>query len=383
MTGPLMTGPPIWASGTAAHLTIDLGALVDNYRRIARTVAPAAVAGVVKADAYGLGLIPVARALHGAGCRLFFVAHVEEALELRHFLPSVEIAVLNGLPPGTEAAYVGARLIPVLNHLGEIESWQGVCRREGRRLPGIVHVDTGMNRLGLGPDELARLIAEPDRLDGIARRALITHLASGDDPGGHQTQAQYRRFVAARAKLPKMPASLANSPGSFRGRHLNFDLVRPGSAVYGINPTPEAANPVRRVVSVEARLLQVRNVETPMTVGYGATYTVPEAGRIGTVALGYADGYLRSLSGKGAVFIDGRRCPVVGRVSMDLITVDMTHVPEAQAEPGRLVEIIGDNQSPDDVADQAGTIGYEILTSLGSRYHRRYIDPADAREADR
>jgi len=357
-----------------AVLTVDLAAIAANYRLLAARVAPAECAAVVKADAYGLGVDRVAPALAAAGARTFFVAHLCEALALRERLPGPAIGVLNGLTEGGEDLYVAHRLIPVLNHLGEIARWAAQARRCDAALPAIVHVDTGMNRLGLGPDELDRLAAEPDRLDGPSVRAIMSHLACADEAHHPKTPEQRSAFAAALARLPPAPASLANSSGIFRGRAYHFDLVRPGLALYGANPTPDTANPMQPTIRVSSGVIQIRHVDSPMTVGYGATHRIRGKSKIATLPVGYADGYHRCLSGRGRVWIAGCAAPVVGRISMDLMTVDVTHLPDGAVAPGTPATILGGpGCSVDEVAAAADTIPYEILTSLGRRYARRYV----------
>ncbi|MFC7475333.1 alanine racemase [Dankookia sp. GCM10030260] len=351
-----------------AVLTVDLGAVADNWRLLRDRAAPGAVAGVVKADGYGLGAAPVARTLLAAGCRHFFVAHLAEGMALRAALgPGPMVAVLNGFAPGSDGT---AGLLAVLNGPGDVAAWTAAARTAGRQLPALLHVDTGMARLGLAPAEVAALAADPASLAGIDLRYLMTHLACGDDPENPLNAQQASRFAAIRARLPKAPASLANSSGMFLGADFGSDLARPGCALYGINPTPAAPNPMRQVVTLEAPVLQVRDVPAGTPVGYGATWTAPRPSRIATVAAGYADGYLRSLSGQAVGRIAGRPVPLVGRVSMDLITFDVTDVPEPV--PGDTVQLIGPGNTPDEVAAAAGTIGYEVLTSLGARYRRDY-----------
>ncbi len=355
---------------SGALLTIDLDALAANYRLLAQRAGSAECAVAVKADAYGTGIANAAPVFARAGAKTFFVADLNEAVALRALLPDVTIGVFNGLMPGCEADYVAHDLLPVLNHLGDVERWSAHAAGLGHALPAFLHIDTGMNRLGLGPDELDVLAGAPERLAGIDLRAIMSHFACADEAGNPMTDRQVLLFRAALARLPAAPASLANSAGIFRGPDTLFDMVRPGCALYGVNPTPEAPNPMRRVVHLAAQVLQVRNVDTPMTVGYGATHRVAQAAKIATIAIGYADGYLRSLSACGQVWFAGKPAPVVGRVSMDLITVDVTDVPERDARPGAMAEIIGEHRDPDQVAAEAGTIGYEVLTALGSRYAR-------------
>lgn len=350
------------AAGFAGELLIDLGAIADNLRDLRARHPSGPVAGVVKADGYGLGAGAVGRTLAGAGCRHFFVAQLSEGLALREALgEGPMIGVLGGFPPGADA---GAGLTPVLNAPEDV----AMARAAG--LTGaILHVDTGMERLGLSAAELA---AAGD-LSGLGLRYVMTHLACADEPSHPLNAVQARRFAAARALLPGVPGSFANSAGLFLGPDFASDLARPGCALYGINPTPGRPNPMRVALRLSVPILQIRAVPAGTTVGYGATWTAPRPSRIATIAAGYADGYLRSLSSRGIGILAGRPVPLVGRVSMDLITLDVTDVPEAR--PGDRVELIGPEQTPDAVAALAGTIGYEILTSLGARYRRRHLEP--------
>ncbi|MDB5371396.1 MAG: alr [Belnapia sp.] len=355
-------------AGIEAVLTIDLGAIAANWRQLAVAAPSGQVAGVVKADGYGLGAVPVGHALLAAGCRHFFVAHLSEGMALREALgPGPMIAVLNGFPPGMDGA---AALVPVLNGLGDVAARTHAARTGGQALPAILHVDTGMARLGLDAAELDRLAADHGLLAGLDLRFVMTHLACADDPAHPLNAVQAARFAAARARLPAAPASFANSSGLFLGPDFASDLGRPGCALFGINPTPAAPNPLRQVVTLDAPILQIRSISAGTTVGYGAGWTAERPSRIATVAAGYADGYLRSLSGRAAGIIAGRPVPLVGRVSMDLITFDVTDVPEPS--PGDSIGLIGPGHTPDDVAARAGTIGYEILTGLGRRYRRDY-----------
>lgn len=355
-----------------AILTIDLGAVALNYGRLKERLGGAKCASVVKADAYGLGVERVAPALAQAGCDSFFVATLDEGLELRRLLEDVEIAIFNGPPPGAENELVGNRLIPVLNDLGELERWSALVRRHGR-LPVILHVDTGLCRLGLPPEEGERLAGEPERFQGLRLGLVMSHLACADERRSPMNARQLAAFTAARARLPRAPASLAASSGIFLGTAYHFDVARPGAALYGINPSPDSPNPMAEVVRLQGKIIQVRDVDSPQTVGYGATHRIAGRGRIATVPVGYADGYLRSLSNSAFAHIGDIQIPVVGRVSMDLITLDVSAVPPKHTQPGTTVDLIGGPCALDEVAAQAGTIGYEILTSLGRRYPRRYV----------
>ncbi|MDX9859981.1 MAG: alanine racemase, partial [Rhodospirillales bacterium] len=311
-------------SSRGAILTIDLAALKANWINLRHRLKGAECAGVVKADAYGLGLEPVAGALAAAGCRVFFVAQLDEGISLRTHLPKAEIHVLNGLLPGTAAEFAASRLIPVLNSLGSVDEWRTFCHRQTRALAADIHVDTGMSRLGLPPYEWETLAAEPARLDGLAPRYLISHLACADEPDHPMNRQQLAAFAAVRRRLPLIRASFTNSAGIFLGGDFHFDLARPGIALYGGNPVPERANPMAQVVRLQGKILQVRDVDTPQTVGYGATHRFAGPSRIATVAVGYGDGFLRSLGNTGCGFVGDIRTPVVGRVSMDLITLDVT-----------------------------------------------------------
>ena len=369
------TGPAEAHAG--AVLTIDLEAIKANYRRLRQELRPVTCAAVIKADAYGLGVGRVGPALAKAGARTFFVAQFEEALQLQAALgktrPSADIFVLNGALAAPAGDFLAAGVMPVLNSLGDLEAWAGAARAAGRALPAALHVDTGMNRLGLSGGELEVLAAEPARLEGIELRYVMSHLACAEEAEHPLNPAQLRAFEAARARLPAAPASLANSSGIFLGANYHFELARPGAALYGINPTPDRPSPMAQVVRLQGRILQVREIDAPGTVGYGATHRVPGGSRVATVAVGYADGYLRSLSGRSSAWIGARKVPVIGRVSMDLITLDVSAVPAESVRPGDFADLIGPEQDLDALAEAAGTIGYEILTALGARYHRAYL----------
>ena len=358
-------------SAAGAVLRIDLDALVDNYCLIQRRAAPAAVAGVVKANGYGLGAAPVAQALMQAGCRHFFVAHLSEAVTLKPVLRAdMALFVLNGLQPGAEAECAILGAIPVLNALDQIDRWSATARSLGRTLPAALQVDSGMSRLGLPPEELETLVADRQRLKGIAVQLVMSHLACADDPHGDFNRHQLARFEAFARQFPGVPRSLDNSGGAFLERG-HFDLVRAGIALYGGAPQ-NTPNPMQPVVSLEARIAQLRTVPAETAVGYGLTHRCDRPARIATILVGYADGWPRHLSNKGSAFIGGIRVPIVGRVSMDSITLDVTAVPDGLLYPGAPVELLGPHQSIDDVATDAGTISYEILTQLGSRYQREF-----------
>jgi len=370
MSSPEYSGPP----HATTFLEIDLDALASNYRLLAGRAAPARCAAVVKADGYGLGVAAVARALSESGCETFFVAHLGEAVTLRQALADLpappEIYVLNGLMPGDEPVFREHLLMPMLNDLGQIERWAVNCRERGPH-PAAIHLDTGMSRLGLPLDEQEILFGDLDRLRGFPLRCVSSHLACADTPDHPLNRQQQQDFAAIVARLPKATASLAASSGIFLGPDWHFDMVRPGASLYGVAPVEGQPNPMHSVVRLLGKIIQIRRVDAPRTVGYGATHQFSGPTLVATVAAGYADGYLRSLSGRGTAYIGDVAVPLIGRVSMDLVTFDISAVPTAK--PGDIIELIGPHLRVDAVGAAAGTIGYEILTSLGNRYRRHYI----------
>ncbi len=365
-------------------MIVDLGAIVANWHRLAAR-APGAVCGaVVKADAYGLGLGPVGRALASAGCKVFFVANTEEGMALRgHFgdVPNEPgIYCLDGYVAGEEALYDRSALTPVLGTLEGLERWARHGRDRGGRAAALM-LDTGMTRLGLGIDDVALLAREPARLEGITLAAVMSHLACADEPDNPMNREQKQAFDMLRAQLPPAPASLANSAGIFMGADFHYDLVRPGAALYGLAVTRRHANPMAPTVRLEAKIVQFRYVDTDTAVGYGATRRVIAGRSLATVAMGYADGLARSLSNRGSARIGDVPVPVVGRVSMDLVTFDVTGIAAGRVRPGDMVELIGPLHDADAMAAEAGTIGYEILSRIGPRVRRVYRGAEEAEPA--
>ncbi len=373
--------------GDQAILTIDLDALVANWRRLGQMAPGSDCAAVVKADAYGLGATVVGPALYRAGCRRFFVAHSTEALALRQALPAdrcpgATIHILHGPAAGAEAELAAADLSPALSTPGQIAAWAATARKLGRRLPAALHIDTGMNRLGLTPAEAEALAADPAALEGIGLDFVMTHLACADEPDHPLNIAQRDRFAAWRQRFPTLKGSLANSAGIFLGAAWHHDILRPGIALYGSNPLAGLSGPrhaaarMADVVHLQGRILQIRSVDSGDTVGYGAGYIVEKPSRIATVAVGYADGFSRALSGRGSAIIKGRqghvRVPIAGRVSMDLITLDVSGLEPQDCAPGMAVSLLGGGIDIDEQAARAGTIAYEFLTQLGRRYRRLY-----------
>ncbi|HEX2653853.1 MAG TPA: alanine racemase [Xanthobacteraceae bacterium] len=356
-------------------LSIDLAAIVANWRDLKSRIEGAECAAVIKADAYGCGIEPVTAALSDAGCRTFFVAHLDEARRVRANAPHARIYVLNGLPPGSSHAYADADLRPVLGSLAEIEEWQSFRGTRGWQGGAALHVDTGMNRLGLRLDEAARL--KQSTVSAAGFDLLMSHFACSDEPGHALNARQMAKFREARSLFPNLPGSLANSSGIFLDPDAHHDLVRPGIALFGGNPTPGHSNPMQPVVTLEGRIIQVRNVEAGETVGYGGAWTARRPTRLAIVSIGYADGLIRAASATdikpGAeAIVSGRYCPLAGRVSMDLLAIDVTDLPSGSVHRGDHATFLSKDITIDDLAVHAGTIGYEILTSLGRRYHRIY-----------
>jgi alanine racemase len=373
-----VTGPPPHENAPG-RLTIDLDALAGNWRQLAARAAPGGCAAVVKANAYGIGLDKAAPALWAAGARVFFVAHLGEGLALRRLLPeAAEIIILNGLEAGADPAdYAEHRLKPAIGSTPELERWSAFAARRGRASACALHLDTGMSRLGF--ESLSHLEDAMER-HGAQSGAdlLMSHFVSSERPDDPVNRAQIERFEAARRALPALPASLANSSGMFLEERPLYDLARPGYALYGGNPTPGGPNPMRPVVTLAVAIQQTRWVEAGATCGYNAQWTARRRSLLATLLAGYADGLPR---GAGAtderpgaeVAIAGRRCPLVGRVSMDLVVADVTDLPEEVARPGDHAEIFGHAIPLDEFAARSGTIGYQLLTGLGSRYRRKFV----------
>jgi alanine racemase len=360
-----------------ALLTIDLDALAANYHRVRQLARSAECAAVVKADAYGLGMEQTAPILWKAGCKTFFVATLGEAKALRKLLPKAIIYVFAGLMPRTASLFRKLDLRPVLNSAEEIKEWAAYCAEAGERLPCAVHIDSGMNRLGLSADDV-EAVAGADLWSAFDLSLVMSHLACADEPEHPKSEAQRKLFDRLRARLPTALASLANSAGILLGRAYAYDLVRPGIALYGGHPRFAGENPFQPVVELRGRILQVREVVPGETVGYGASRTLGRASRLAIVSAGYADGIFRALSAKDGeegftVYVGPHPAQVLGRVSMDLITVDVTDVPEAASRRGAFVELIGPSVSAQEFAARAGTIDYEVLTNLGRRATRRYL----------
>jgi alanine racemase len=369
------------------RLTVDLGALVDYWREMARRSAPARAAAVVKADAYGLGIEDCGIALYEAGARDFFVAVLQEGMLLRSFAPDARIYVLSGIWPGQEAYFYENDLVPVLASEEQLSLWMAVTAEHGDH-PCALQVDTGFNRLGLPLEEAIALADDVSRPASFSPVLVLSHLHSGDTPASPLNRQQLASFHRIAEAFEGIELSLAASAGTFLGPEYHFDMTRPGIAVYGGEAVNDMPNPMKPVAKAEARIIQIRDARHGETVSYGGTYQLTRDSRLAVVSAGYADGYMRSLSGTGVPvrqavgdgacgFIAGHRVPVVGRITMDLTIFDVTDIPPSQIRAGDYVELFGPNIPLDEAARAGGTIGYELLTSLGLRYERRYLFPDD------
>ncbi|WP_375653955.1 alanine racemase [Bartonella sp. OD88NMGDW] len=354
-----------------AVATIDVSAIVSNYITLAKRVAPTQCSAVVKANAYGLGAHKIAPALYQAGCRTFFVAQIIEALQLKSILPSnVTIALLNGLPHLAEEFVAQSGIVPVLNSWNAIENWQKICQKKDKKFPAIVQIDTHMNRLGLDQKELQKLIKHPTIFEKAEIKYILSHLANGEDKTHSSNYTQLATLKTILAQLPACKVSFANSGGIFLGSDFYFDLVRPGIALYGVDPRGKYPSPLKPVLKLEAQVIQNRVVDAGEPVGYGESFITNRPSTLATISIGYADGWLRALSNKGTVYFNGHKLPMVGRVSMDSIIVNTTDL-DQKPQTGDWVELIGPHQTLEKVSIDADTLPNEILTSLGSRY--KYI----------
>ncbi len=375
MSEPTATaGPP--ADEAGGILTVDLAALESNYKTLRSAATPAECAAVVKADGYGLGLEIIVKHLSSVGCSVFFVADLSEGKRARKVARNATIYVLNGLPDGTAQVFADHNLRPVIGSTAELAEWDAFSKTSNWDGGFALHVDTGMNRLGISVEEAAA-IAPTLTMQDRGLRLIMSHFVAAQFSDSPRNQEQIVRFRDLRTLFRGVPASIANSSGIFLGSGAHLDLVRPGAALYGINPTPDKANPLKPVVDLKVRIVKLRDVAFGDTVGYDATWTARRPSRIAVATMGYADGFPRAQSGSdqkpgGTLLVNGKPCPIVGRISMDLIALDVTDLPAGSVKRGDFATVIGDGRDADAVGDMLGTIGYEVLTSLGPRYARVY-----------
>jgi alanine racemase len=364
-------------SGLGSQLTVDLGALARNWRALDKVSQGALTGAVVKADAYGTGIEMASTALYAAGARFFFAATPDEGIAVRTALPDAHIFILSGLYPGAANLYIRQNLMPVISSMEMLEEWLTKCVERNEGYPSAFHFDTGMNRLGFRLNEAVAVRERIGRL-GYAPQMVMSHLACADIPNHEKNRTQLALFSSVLNQFPGIPASLANSAGLMTGRDYHFQMVRPGIALYGGRAVVGRKNPMATVATLHAPVLQVHEGRTGETVGYGAAYTLSRDSRLAVIGIGYADGFPRSMSATNArqgakVYLRGKLCPVIGKISMDMTIIDITELGQNLPQPGEGVEVYGPNVNIDDQADAAGTIGYELLTWLKGRYTRNYV----------
>jgi alanine racemase len=361
-----------------SHLTINLAAIGRNYTKLQRQLGKVECRAVVKADAYGLGLAQVCPALFEAGCEKFYVATLEEALTLRKLLPTITIFLLHGMLPGQAEILARNRIVPVLNDFYQIELWQAHAKLIGKKLPAALHIDTGLCRIGLEFDDYPAILAKPETLEGIEIDHVMTHLSCSRDPSHPKNYEQLLMAQRLQALWPSKPFSLSSSGGMFISPDYYFDIIRAGCSLYGIAPTSAHKHEMESVITLTSRLVQIRSITKAQPVGYGGSYMANPGDKIAVAAIGYADGYMRNLANKGYAYIGEYKAPVVGVVSMDMVALDVTHVPSPLLYPGAAIELLGPNVLFNDVLDSTSSTGYEILTRLGIRVKRHYMHDARA-----
>jgi alanine racemase len=377
VTDPRTDNQELRRQAPEGFLQVNLAALARNYHRLQQAAPEAECAAVVKADAYGLGIQKVARRLADEGCKTFFVTNYDEGFELREILPKAVIYVLDSVPPGQEQDFLQHNLRPVLNSPEQVRRWNDFAGKSSANLAGAncaIHIDTGMNRLGLERADVEALREHPEWLKELAVDFVMTHLACADRPEHPLNRRQVEIFDELRQGIPHLRTSIANSAGTLLGSPFQGDIVRPGFAIYGGNPFADRDNPMEEVIRLQGRVSQVRALPSGETVGYGASYTSARPARIATITVGYANGYPRNLGNKAYVAIGGQKAPIVGRVSMDLITVDVSGIEQPPVKPGTLADVVGGDIDLDELASLAGTVGYELMTGLGRGLPRLYIE---------
>jgi len=364
-------------TSTYSCLIVNLDLVAHNYSYLKSLTPSAECASVLKANGYGMGAVPMALRLMKEGCRSFFVAFADEGVALREaFIDrglDADIYVLNGFFPGSEGVYADFHLIPALTDLDQVARWQAFCHMSGRKLSAALHVDTGMTRTGLPSKEYMTLSSNPHLLDGMDLKLVLSQMVYSHDENITFTQQQRQRFEQAIRHMPKMRASLAKSGVIFLGSDYHYDMVRPGIALHGINPTNDKHNPLTQTMELWGRIYQVQDVAMGQSIGYSQTFVAASARKVATVGIGYADGYPWALANKGSVIIAGHKCAILGRISMDVMTVDVTDVPESALEIGGWAQLIGRDISIDDIAKAAGTVPYEVLLRMGGRFRKIYI----------
>ena len=356
-------------------LDIKIGSVIKNYKKIKNKVSNNCnVAATVKADAYGLGIKPIAKSLIKNGCNTFFVATLTEAVNLRSINKRILIYVLNGLNDNSTEIFYKQNIIPVVNNLAQLKKAETFSFKRKKPLKIAIHFDTGMSRLGVDKDETKILLKNKKSLVKNSHIELImSHLACADNSKSSKNSIQLKKFKKISKYFPKTKLSLSNSAGILLGKKYHFDLVRPGISLYGGNCSLEKNNNYNHVISLKAKIIQKRIINKGETIGYGSTYKAKKRMLVGTIPIGYGDGFNRLFSNKIELYYKSKKVRIVGRVSMDLITIDLTKFKKNQVSENDYIELINSKNNVDYLSKIIKTIPYEILTSLGNRYQRRYI----------
>jgi len=363
-------------------LIIDLDAVAHNFKMFCSHVKKGVIcAAVLKANAYGMGVKEVATRLYQEGCRHFFMAHLSEAIEIKNYVGADSfIYVVNGLRKGDEEVYLHYNLIPVLGDPQQIHTWNSFCQDKNQYLKAALHFDTGMTRTGISMKAAQNMGLL--QISNIEIVCVMSHLACTYQSSHPMNEAQRVAFDTLRQRFPFALGSLSNSGGFFLGEAHHYDMIRLGLALTGCRTSvPRGDYTLKPVVKAYAQILQINEISRGESVGYDATFIASRASRIATLGVGYADGYLRSLSNRGEVYFEGHKLPVVGRVSMDLVTIDITEVPSHKIHIGDWVELFGDNILIDYLAERAGSVPWELLTRIGHRFERFYISENQVQEA--
>lgn len=358
------TLPASWTG----FLEIDTKAIAQNYRVLQSLLSTSLCAAVLKADAYGFGIKEIAPLLEKEGCSTFFVAHLEEGIFLRSLLKNAQIYVLSGILPGTESLFVEHSLTPVLNDLDMVKKWTAKAQQQGEKLSCALHFDTGMHRSGFDQKGTSHLFDFKDLLEALKVDCVMSHLSSSHDLQSPLNEKQRGCFETLRHRFPSAKASLADTGGIYLGAPYHYDIARPGKGLFGLYKAPT----LTPCLKLFARVLQVRTAPQGESVGYGATHTLSRDSKLATLGIGFADGYDRRLSNKGAAMIQGFKAPVVGRISMDYTVIDVTDVPESLYFTGAWVELVNDLFTLDHLAESIETISRELSTGFGSRLQRVY-----------
>ena len=358
-----------------AILEINLNALTKNYLKIKKNLNKnTECAATVKANAYGLGDNKIVKTLIKTGCKTFFVAHLSESVQLRKYSKKIKIYCYHGINKKNYKEFINFNISPVINSLDQLLEVNKLKKLRKFNLGIAIHFDTGMSRLGLDEYETNWLLSNKDCISSLKVDLVMSHLSCGDDIKSSMNVKQLKRFSIIRKNFSSSKASLANSAGIFISKEYHFDLVRPGIALFGGNPITNSEIKFQNVINLKAKIIQIRNIKKNDTVGYGASYKAKKNMCIGTIAIGYADGFVRKFSNNMEVYYKNKPLKVIGRISMDLMTIDLSSIISLiKSDKTAYVEIINNFNNINKLSKNIDTISYEILTSLGNRYKRKYI----------